>query len=44
MQYLSTYLKTIANRGNVLLADSIARTADDVGENILKDFHFVTMK
>lgn len=40
MQYLKTYLKTIADRGNVLLAESIAKTATDVGEKYLEDFSF----
>lgn len=40
MQYLRTYLKTIADRGNVLLADSIARTANDVGKKYLEEFSF----
>lgn len=40
MQYLRTYLKTIADRGNVLLAESIAKTANDVGSKYLEQFSF----
>lgn len=40
MQYLKTYLKTITNRGNVKLAESIAKTADEVGDRYIKNFSF----
>lgn len=40
MQYLKTYLKTITDRGNVKLAESIARTADEVGDRYIKNFSF----
>lgn len=31
MQYLKTYLKKITDRGNTKLAESIEKTANDVG-------------
>ena len=40
MQYLKTYLKTITDRGNPKLAESIAKTADEVGNRYLKNFSF----
>ena len=40
MQYLKTYLKTISERGNVRLAESIAKTADDVGNQYIRNFSF----
>lgn len=40
MQYLKTYLKTITDRGNLKLAESIAKTAEDVGNNYIKNFSF----
>lgn len=40
MQYLSDYLKRIAARGNIHLADSIAKTADDIGSRYIKNFSF----
>ena len=40
MPYLKTYLKTIANRGNVRLAESISQTAEDVGNQHIKHFSF----
>lgn len=40
MQYLKTYLKTIIDRGNVRLAESIAKTADDVGNQYIRNFSF----
>lgn len=40
MQYLKTYLKTITDRGNVKLAESIAKTADEVGDQYIKNFSF----
>lgn len=39
-QYLKTYLKTIADRGNVRLAESISQTAEDVGSQHIKNFSF----
>ena len=42
MQYLKTYLKTITDRGNIKLAESISRTAEDVGNQHLKSFSFVS--
>lgn len=40
MQYLKTYLKTITDRGNIRLAESIAKTADDVGNQYIRNFSF----
>lgn len=40
MQYLKTYLKTITDRGNPKLADSISKTAEAVGERYIKNFSF----
>lgn len=40
MQCLKTYLKTITDRGNVRLAESIAKTADDVGNQYIRNFSF----
>lgn len=42
MQYLKTYLKTITDRGNVKLAESISKTAEDIGNRHLKNFSFVS--
>ena len=40
MPYLKAYLKTIADRGNVSLAESIFQTAEDVGNQHIRDFSF----
>lgn len=40
MQYLKTYLKTITDRGNAKLAESISKTANDVGNNYIRSFSF----
>ena len=40
MQYLKTYLKKISDRGNTKLADSISKTAEDVGSKYIKTFSF----
>ena len=40
MQYLKTYLKTITERGNPRLAESIAQTANAVGDRYIKNFSF----
>lgn len=40
MQYLKTYLKTITDRGNVKLAESISKTAEDVGNQYIRNFSF----
>lgn len=40
MQYLKSYLKTIKERGNPKLAESIAKTADEVGNQYIKNFTF----
>lgn len=40
MQYLKTYLKKITDRGNAKLAESILKTAEDVGNKYIKTFSF----
>ena len=40
MNYLKTYLKTIADRGNVDLAHSIEQTATKIGDRYIQDFNF----
>ena len=42
MQYLKTYLQKITYRGNVKLAESIEKTAEEVGDKYLKTFSFTT--
>ena len=42
MQYLKTYLKTIADRGNLKLAESISKTAEDIGNLYNKNFSFTS--
>lgn len=42
MKYLETYLNKIRARGNVQLAESISRTAEDVGNAHIKNFSFVS--
>lgn len=41
MNYLKTYLKTISDRGNVKLAESVSKTAGDVGEKYIRTFSFL---
>lgn len=40
MPYLKNYLKTIADRGNIRLAESIFKTAEDVGNKYIRNFSF----
>lgn len=40
MHYLKTYLQTITDRGNIHLAKSILKTAEDVGSQYIKGFSF----
>lgn len=40
MQYLQTYLKKIANNGNIALAESISKTSEDIGNKYIKNFSF----
>lgn len=40
MHYLKTYLQTITDRGNIHLAKSILKTAEDVGSQYIKSFSF----
>ena len=42
MKYLETYLNKIISRGNVQLAESINKTAEDVGNAHIKSFSFVS--
>lgn len=42
MQYLKTYLKTIADRGNLKLVESISKTAEDIGNLYIKNFSFTS--
>ena len=42
MQYLKTYLNEIVNRGNPDLADTIFKTAEEVGNKYLKTFTFTS--
>ena len=42
MKYLETYLNKIISRGNVQLAESISKTAEEVGNARIKNFSFVS--
>ena len=42
MRYLKTYLNKIAERGNVRLAESISKTAEDIGNSYLSSFSFTS--
>ncbi len=42
MKYLETYLNKIVSRGNVQLAESISKTAEEVGNAHIKNFSFVS--
>ena len=42
MQYLKTYLNKITARGNVKLAESISRTAEDIGKSYISTFSFTS--
>ncbi|MBD5637569.1 restriction endonuclease [Clostridium botulinum] len=42
MQYLKTYLQKITDRGNVKLAESISKTAEDVGNQHIINFSFTS--
>lgn len=42
MHYLKTYLKKITDRGNVKLAESIAKTAEDIGSQHIRSFSFTS--
>ena len=42
MPFLKTYLDKITDRGNVDLANSISATAEEVGNNYLKKFSFIS--
>lgn len=40
MPYLKNYLKTISDRGNRCLAESISKTAEEIGSKYIKNFSF----
>ncbi len=42
MQYLKTYLDKITARGNEKLAESISKTAENIGNNYISTFSFTT--
>lgn len=42
MQYLKTYLDMITARGNTKLAESISKTAEDIGNRYIKSFSFTS--
>lgn len=42
MQYLKTYLKKLKDRGNTKLAESIEKTAEDIGNKYIKTFSFLS--
>ena len=42
MKYLETYLNKIISRGNVQLADSISKTAEELGNEHIKNFSFIS--
>ena len=42
MQYLKTYLQKITDHGNVKLAESISATAEDVGNQHIRNFSFTS--
>ena len=42
MKYLDTYLNKIVERGNSQLADSIRHTAEEVGNNHIRNFSFIS--
>ncbi|MGC7872092.1 Z1 domain-containing protein [Desulfosporosinus sp. SYSU MS00001] len=42
MQYLKTYLQKIIDRGNEKLAESIAKTAEDIGRQHIRNFSFTS--
>lgn len=42
MQYLKTYLQKITDRGNTKLAESISKTAEEVGNKHIKNFSFTS--
>ncbi|MBN2835614.1 MAG: restriction endonuclease [Candidatus Delongbacteria bacterium] len=42
MQYLKTYLQQIINSGNEKLAESILKTADEIGDKYIREFSFIS--
>lgn len=44
MRHLEEYLKTISERGNIDLAKSVLKTAEDIGNKYIKNFLFLIMR
>ena len=44
MQYLKTYLNKIIARGNEKLAESISKTAEDIGKSLSAPFRLQVMR
>ena len=42
MKYLETYLRKISDRGNAQLAESVRKTAEEVGNAYIKNFTFIS--
>lgn len=42
MQYLKIYLNKIIDRGNIKLAESIQKTAEDIGDKYISKFSFIS--
>ena len=42
MQYLKKYLQKIKERGNEKLAESISKTAEDIGNQHIRNFSFIS--
>ncbi len=42
MQYLKNYLRKITDRGNEKLAESISKTAEDIGNQYIRNFSFIS--
>ena len=42
MQYLKNYLNKIISRGNEKLAESISKTAEDIGKDYISTFSFTS--
>ena len=42
MQYLNAFLSKIRDRGSIKLAESILKTASEIGEKHIKEFSFIS--
>ena len=42
MTYLERYVQTIADRGNIKLAESVKKTAEEIGRDHLRNFSFLS--